>query len=271
MNKKLLTTFALSAALTLGLAGCTGDNTPKPEKTPGKETVKKEEVKKISASEILDKSLAALDKATIFSMDLDYDIKTNNGETDEEIKMKIAADIHKSTGESYMKTGVEGQEIEIYVDKNTVLHVKDPSTGEWMTIDDEMTKSQMSEMKNMIEQQKKMNEEMKKLDKYMKVKETDTSYIVVLDTKGADKKELESYLISSLSSLQMENAMDSIKEVVIFSESVIDKKTFETTSGTSSVKLVMAEQGVEATTIVDIKINKFGLDQISEIKKPEGL
>lgn len=283
--KFTLKLMAAIAALMLVLSGCgtAGTKTPASGTAGAKAEEKKPaEMRKLTADEVLSKSLAASQKAKNYASDMTMNQVINDGKQkihlDSTINMKIQQKPLLIKQKMKMKTsGLESAGsgamnsviMNVYLnDKN--MYISNPS------MKDEWYKMSLTNIPNMNgmpqpnQQQMRPEDQLKQLKKFsdkIVMKEEGNNYILTLTSNGKDLDKLVSDLIPNNDQLKNQASQITIKKFAMIIH--INKETFLQDSFKANTEMELTTQGqkVDMTQNMDGTIKDYNKVEKLEIPK----
>ncbi|MGE8036438.1 hypothetical protein B1B04_19790 [Lysinibacillus sp. KCTC 33748] len=218
-------------ALALTLAACNSSA------TPTKGTTKTSD---LTLEQVFDKTMKRLAdiKSSSAKMDVTQEAKMGSGEKAKEFTSdtKIAVDLvyeplgtHFSLTTTSPDTPSEEASVEIYMEQDQGIFVKDETTGKWLKLPDDNFDSILKETTS-SSNAKETLEQLKKYVSDFKFEQTDDAYVLTLNAKDNKFKELiDSQIKKSMKGINLqENPLDNLMINKMNYVLYIDKETFDT-------------------------------------------
>lgn len=254
--KKII--VASSLALIVGLTtGCSS------EKTSGPKTTSVQKEKELVAKDIFKKAGDKLKQEEYLTLTSLMSMKGNS--QSEEIKMNIQMEPKRKNSRAEMK--ISGTDIVTYeVDGKVVAQVKDPGTGELITIpSDQFNVNDVMVSKNLLNEL----DLPEVLAKKMKAKKEGDTYKLTLDLKGKEAVDTLQKMNGDMNKLMEGFNMDALTvEYIITKDYKFEEmRTAIKLSERNTDKKSSADKE-KMDTVVSIKIDSY--EKFDSIKLPEG-
>ncbi len=254
--KKII--VASSLALIVGLTtGCSS------EKTSGPKTTSVQKEKELVAKDIFKKAGDKLKQEEYLTLTSLMSMKGNS--QSEEIKMNIQMEPKRKNSRAEMK--ISGTDIVTYeVDGKVAVQVKDPGTGELVTIpNDQFNVDDVMVSKNLLNEL----DLPKDLAKKMKAKKEGDTYKLTLDLKGKEAVDTLQKINGDMKKLTDGFNMDAftVEYIITKDYKFEEMRTIINVSERNTDKKSSADKE-KLDTVVSIKIDSF--EKFDPIKLPEG-
>ncbi|MEQ6357681.1 DUF6612 family protein [Lysinibacillus sp. M3] len=243
-------------ALALTLAACNSSATPKKDTT---------NTSKLTLEQVYEKAVERQSdiKSTTAKMELTQDSKVEAGEQSMEFSIKSNMDMDVVTdpiamhlsGSMTMPDMASADQksteipIDMYMKKDQGFFMKDEATNNWFKLPSEQFDDIMEQTASSADAKAQL-EQLKNYIKDFKFEQTDNAYILTLDAKGDEFKELiDSEISKSMKDMGLEeNPLDNLTIDKIHYVLEIDKKTFDTTKMDMNFDLKMKIENQELET-----------------------
>lgn len=243
-------------ALALTLAACNSSATPKKDTT---------NTSKLTLEQVYEKAVERQSdiKSTTAKMELTQDSKVEAGEQSMEFSIKSNMDMDVVTdpiamhlsGSMTMPDMASADQksteipIDMYMKKDQGFFMKDEATNSWFKLPTEQFDDIMEQTASSADAKAQL-EQLKNYIKDFKFEQTDNAYILTLDAKGDEFKELiDSEISKSMKDMGLEeNPLDNLTIDKIHYVLEIDKKTFDTTKMDMNFDLKMKIENQELET-----------------------
>ncbi|MFE4760499.1 MULTISPECIES: hypothetical protein [Bacillus cereus group] len=239
-----------SLALMVGLTtGCSS------EKTSDTKTASVQKEKELVAKDIFNKAADGLKQEE--NLTLIYDVAMNASSKSEGIKMKIQMEPKLKNSRTEMK--MSGTDIVTYeVDGKVVAQVKNPDTGELITVpNDQFNKDDLMMNKNFFEEL----DLPEALAKKMKTEKDGDKYKLILELKGKEAMDTLQKVNGNMKKLTEGLNMDALNVEYIIT------KDYKLEAVNSNIKVSANEEHMNLI----MNMNVDSIEKFDPIKLPEGI
>lgn len=270
---KKWTTILIAGTLAFVLSAC--GQTAEPKENPM--TGEKEEVvvnSELTAGEVMEKANAAAETQQSMHSDMEIMQTLEMGDEKQDINSTIDMDMileplaMRQT--MIMQVGDEEMAIEQYMTEEGFF-MKDPQSGGWIKLPDEMYKEATSQMVGVTESPVDFSM-YKEYAEDFTFEETNDEYVLTLAGSGEKFSELMKELLEKNMPPEADEAMleeTDMKVEKVDLQFTIDKKTFFTKDFDMDMMMTMAEQGQQVKVTQNIKGTMTKINEIDEIKVPK--
>lgn len=266
-------------ALALTLAACNSSA------TPTKDTTKKST---LTLEQVYDKAVdrQADVKSASAKMEMTQETKVGSGEEamefsiDSSMEMDVITDplaMHLSGSMTMPDMFGDGEQntempIEMYMKQDQGFFMKDETTDSWLKMPSDEFASILEQTASSADAKEQL-EQLKKFIKDFKFEQTDDAYILTLDAKGDQFKELiDSEINKSMQGLGLEeNPLDNLTIDKINYVLYIDKETFDTNKMDMNFDLIMKVEDQELSMKTKSIVTYTDFNHLKSIDIPQSI